>query len=83
MSEDKKGKKAGASLLQSLFPDRKYMERSYTYLKKYPFLLPVAWVSRVRKYLKESKNMGGNDAMESIEIGNHRVDLMKKYKIIQ
>lgn len=29
------------------------------------------------------ENMGGNDAMESIEIGNHRVDLMKKYKIIQ
>lgn len=83
VSEDKKGKKAGASLLQSLFPDRKYMERSYTYLKKYPFLLPVAWASRVRKYLKESKKMSGNDAMASIEIGNHRVDLMKKYKIIQ
>ena len=83
VTEDKKGKKAGASLIQSLFPDRKYMERTYTYLKKYPFLLPAAWASRIRNYLKESKNMGGNDAMESIEIGNHRVDLMKKYKIIQ
>lgn len=82
VTEDKKGKKAGASLIQSLFPDRKYMERTYTYLKKYPFLLPAAWASRIKKYLKESKNMGGNDAMESIEIGNHRVDLMKKYKII-
>ena len=83
VTEDKKGKKAGASLIQSLFPDRKYMERTYTYLNKYPFLLPAAWASRIRNYLKESKNMGGNDAMESIEIGNHRVDLMKKYKIIQ
>ncbi len=83
VTEDKKGKKAGASLIQSLFPDRKYMERTYTYLKKYPFLLPAAWASRIRNYLKESKNMDGNDAMESIEIGNHRVDLMKKYKIIQ
>ena len=83
VSEDKKGKKAGASLIQSLFPDRKYMERTYTYLKKYPFLLPAAWASRIRKYLKESKNMQENDAMASIEIGNHRVDLMKKYKIIQ
>ena len=83
VAEDKKGKKAGASLIQSLFPDRKYMERTYTYLKKYPFLLPAAWASRIRNYLKESKNMDGNDAMESIEIGNHRVDLMKKYKIIQ
>ena len=83
VSEDKKGKKAGASIIQSLFPDRKYMERTYTYLKKYPFLLPAAWASRIRKYLKESKNMQENDAMASIEIGNHRVDLMKKYKIIQ
>ena len=83
VSEDKKGKKAGASLVQTLFPDRKYMERTYTYLKKYPFLLPAAWASRILNYLKESKSMSGNDAMESIEIGNHRVDLMKKYKIIQ
>ena len=83
VSEDKKGKKAEASLIQSLFPDRKYMERTYTYLKKYPFLLPAAWASRIRKYLKESKNMQENDAMASIEIGNRRVDLMKKYKIIQ
>ena len=83
VSEDKKGKKAGASLIRSLFPDRAYMERTYTYLKKYSFLLPVAWASRIVKYLKESKNMRGNDAMASIEIGNHRVDLMKKYKIIQ
>ena len=83
VSEDKKGKKAGASLIRSLFPDRAYMERTYTYLKKYSFLLPVAWVSRIVKYLKESKNMRENDAMASIEIGNHRVDLMKKYKIIQ
>ena len=83
VSEDKKGKKAGASLIRSLFPDRAYMERTYTYLKKYSFLLPVAWASRIVKYLKESKSMRENDAMASIEIGNHRVDLMKKYKIIQ
>lgn len=83
VSEDKKGKKAEASLIRSLFPDRAYMERTYTYLKKYSFLLPVAWASRIVKYLKESKNMRENDAMASIEIGNHRVDLMKKYKIIQ
>ena len=83
VSEDKKGKKAEASLIRSLFPDRAYMERTYTYLKKYSFLLPVAWASRIVKYLKESKNMRENDAMASIEIGNHRVDLMRKYKIIQ
>ena len=56
---------------------------SYTYLKKYPFLLPAAWISRIGKYLIESQGTEHNDAMESIEIGNKRIDLMKKYKIIQ
>lgn len=83
VAENRKGKKAGPALLHSLFPERRYMERNYGYLQKYPFLLPAAWVSRIGKYLKETRNMEKNNAAESIEIGNHRVDLMKKYKIIQ
>lgn len=83
VTEDKKGKKAGKSLLYSLFPDRRYMEKNYAYLKSYPFLLPAAWASRIRKYLKETKQVNGNEVRASIEIGNRRVDLMKKYKIIQ
>ena len=83
VTEAKKGKKAGKSLLYSLFPDRRYMEKNYAYLKSYPFLLPAAWASRIRKYLKETKQVSGNEVRASIEIGNRRVDLMKKYKIIQ
>lgn len=83
VSEDRQGKKAGAHVLSSLFPGRRYMERTYPWVKKYPFLLPAAWVLRMKKYLKETAKQGGNDAMESIEIGSRRVDLMKKYKIIQ
>ena len=83
VSEDKKGKKAGTSLVRSLFPEKKYMERTYTWLKSYPFLLPLTWVIRIEKYLKETRKTEGSDVKASIEIGNHRVDLMKKYKIIQ
>lgn len=83
VSEDKKGKKAGTSLFRSLFPEKKYMERTYTWLKSYPFLLPLTWVIRIEKYLKETRKTEGSDVKASIEIGNHRVDLMKKYKIIQ
>jgi len=83
VTEDKKGKRAGASLVHSLFPDRAYMERTFTYLKKYPFLLPAAWASRIIKYLRESKDMRENGAVASIQIGSHRVELMKKYKIIR
>lgn len=82
VSESQKGKKAKASILQSLFPDRKYMERNYGYLKKHRFLLPVAYLSRLGKYLKEARGSKGNYAKASIEIGSRRVDLLKKYKII-
>lgn len=83
VAEEKQGNKARASLRQSIFPGREYMERTYTYLKDYPFLLPAAWVSRIGKYLLESQKMENNDVLESIEIGNKRISLMKKYKIIQ
>lgn len=83
VAEEKQGNKAKASLRQSIFPGREYMERTYTYLKDYPFLLPAAWVSRIGKYLLESQKMENNDVLESIEIGNKRISLMKKYKIIQ
>lgn len=83
VTADKNGRKAGGSILQSVFPDIKYMQRSYAYLKEYPFLLPAAWIARIGKYVKETRKMEGNDARESIDIGNKRVDLMKKYKIIQ
>lgn len=67
---------------QCIFPDMKYMERTYSYLKTYPFLLPVAWISRLKRYQREMKQKQNNNARKSIEIGNRRVNLMKKYKII-
>lgn len=83
VSEDKKGKRANASLLQSAFPDRNYMERMYPWLKNYPFLLPAAWAARIGKYVRETRKTEGNDVRESIEIGSRRVELLKQYKIIQ
>lgn len=83
VTADKSGRKAGGSIRQSVFPDMKYMQRSYACLKKYPFLLPAAWIARLGKYVRETRKMRGNDARESIDIGNKRVDLMKKYKIIR
>ncbi len=83
VTDEKKGKKAKASLASSLFPDKEYMAGKYTYLEKYPFLLPAAWGSRILNYMKETKGTKNNDAKESIAIGNQRVELLKKYKIIR
>ncbi len=83
VTAEKGGKKARAALGGSLFPDMKYMQRSYAYLKDYPFLLPAAWVMRIGKYIRETRRTAGSDARESLAIGSRRVELMRKYKIIQ
>lgn len=81
---DKRGQKAKAGVLSSVFLPLKSMEGRFPYLKKYPFFLPVAWVQRVWIYRKETAAAKtGNNAAESIRIGNQRVELMKKYGIIK
>lgn len=78
----KKGKKASKSILKTVFPSVKDMEVRYPYLKKLPFLLPAAWVSRILKYRKETSWGIENSAAGAIKIGNQRIELMKQYGII-
>lgn len=78
-----RGKKAEASVRGSLFPSAKKLEGRYPYLKKWPVLLPVAWVSRIAAYLKESGKGKQNSASETIRIGSERVELLRKYKVIE
>ena len=68
------------SLKKSLFPEKSYLEKKYTYLKKYPFLLPIAWISRIISYIGNKQQGSGQ---KTIEIGNQRIELLKKYKIIK
>ena len=39
----------GKTLLRRVFPSASTIQRRYTYLQKYPWLLPAAWVHRVFK----------------------------------
>lgn len=70
------GKKSG--LAASLFPSAKYLEARYPYLKKRPWLLPVAWCCRIFSYSKESADAGA-----SVKLGNQRIELLKQYGIIK
>ena len=80
---DKNGKKAGNTVLKSLFPSAKKLEGRYPYLKKHPILLPIAWTDRILKYRKETVAGGDNAAADSVKIGNQRIELMKEYGIIK
>lgn len=83
VASNKKGKEAKVSLRRSLFPSAKSISGRYPYLNRYPFLLPVAWMNRIWHYYKENKNSSNqNQAVESIQLGKQRVELLRKYKII-
>ena len=45
--------------------------------------MPVAWISRMAKYLAEIRRCRGSSAAESLKIGNRRIALLKKYGIIE
>ena len=83
VSAQKQGKKAGNHVLKTVFPSAKALEGRFPYLKEHPYLLPLAWSSRLIHYQKELQQTSGNDAAESIRIGNQRIELMKQYGIIE
>ena len=83
MENQKRGKATSGGVLKSLFPEPKKLEKRYPYLKKHPALVPVAWVSRIITYGRETAAGSNNSAAESIRIGGERVELMKYYGILE
>lgn len=71
-----------SAVMATLFPSLASMKRRYPYLEKYPFLLPFGWLQRLVSYLRKADKKN-NNATEAMRIGNERVALMKKYKIIE
>ena len=78
----KQNRKTGSGLRQSLFPSTRKLCRRYPWLKKAPWLLPVAWVDRILRYGLQTGRSEDNSAAESWKIGNERIALMREYKII-
>lgn len=71
-----------SSVLSTVFPKREYLERRYPYLKKRPYLLPVAWVQCLAHYASEKQSGTGNSASGSIKLAKERIELMKRYDIM-
>ena len=80
-----KASRAGekSSVLSSIFPKKEYLERRYPYLKKHPYLLPVAWIQRIVHYAGEKQISMDNSAAGSIKLAKERIELMKMYDIIE
>ena len=74
------GEKSG--VLRTVFPKRAYLERRYPYLKKRPYLLPVAWAQRLAHYASEKQSGADSSASGSIKLAKERIELMKRYGIM-
>ena len=72
-----------SSVLSTVFPKREYLERRYPYLKKHPYLLPVTWVQRIVHYAGEKKTGTGSSASGSIKLARERIELMKRYGVME
>ena len=72
-----------SSVLRSVFPKREYLERNYPYLKKHPYMLPVAWVQRIAHYASEKQSGPDNSASGSIKLAKERIELMKRYGVME
>ena len=79
VESDRKGERT--SLSRTLFPSRSSMEGKYPYLRKYPFLLPVAWLQRILRYGAQPK-AEGERAADSLRIGRERTELLRKLDVI-
>ena len=80
MKASRTGEKS--SVLSTVFPKREYLERRYPYLKKRPYLLPVAWAQRLAHYAGEKKTGADSSASGSIKLAKERIELMKRYDIM-
>ena len=74
------GEKSG--VLRTVFPKREYLERRYPYLKKRPYLLPVAWAQRIAHYASEKQSGADSSASGTIKLAKERIELMKQYGVM-
>lgn len=83
VSGNKRGKQSGSAVVNALFPSRKALQGRYPYLKKHPYLLPVAWVDRIVRYGTRKDKGNNNSAAEAVKIGNQRLALLRQYDVIE
>lgn len=69
--------------LHSLFLPLDAMRGHFPYLKKHPWLLPVAWGQRIARYLLRKSCSEPVSPARSLQIARGRIELLSEYKIIR
>ena len=82
VAKNMQGKKVRRGLLRTVFPSAKSIENRFPYLHRHPWLLPVAWSARIFGYAKESVTDPNSAAGDVIRTGSQRIELLRRYDII-
>ena len=69
-------------VLAAAFPSAKKLEDRYPWLKKQPYLVPIAWADRMGAYLRETKLRSDSSLRDTLKLGSERTALLRKYGII-
>ena len=80
VKSSRKGRKN--TVLRTIFLQKAYLESRYPYLKKRPYLLPIAWVQRLVHYASEKKSGADSSTSGSIKLAKERSELMKLYGVM-
>ena len=83
VTADKQGKTAKKPLKNTLFPPAEKLKDRYIYLEEKPYMLPIAWADRMVNYIKESRSVQDNSALETLQTGSARIELLREYKVIK
>lgn len=70
-------------ILHSVFLPLDSMQGRYPYLKRTPWLLPLAWAQRIFRYLARKDRSDPVNPVRSVQIAHERIDLLKQYRIIR
>ena len=70
-------------VLAAAFPSAQKLEARYPWLKKQPYLVPIAWADRMRTYLQETKLRSDSSLRDTLKLGSERTALLRKYGIVK
>lgn len=77
------GESPKAGIFRRLFPSFSAMKRYFPELEKRPFLYPIAWLKRCFRFINRGSIVSrGKDLPHTLETANKRLELMKKYGIV-
>ncbi|MCH5187629.1 MAG: nucleotidyltransferase family protein [Oscillospiraceae bacterium] len=70
-------------ILQRILPPLSSMQKNFPVLRDYPILYPIAWVRRCLSFINRGDIvLRGKNLPHTLETANKRLELMKKYGIV-